>query len=201
MQIIRDVDQGTDQWLQMRLGVITASKYKDVMAKGQGKTRATYMRQLAAESLTGAPLDVFKNTAMEWGNETEPQAKAMYMLMEGCEVDEIAFCKHDSINTGVSPDGLVGDAGLIEIKSPNSTTQIETFLSGKMPTCHKAQVQGQLWVMERDWCDFVSFDPRIDGKASYFKRRITRDENYISELEQAVIAFDSELKEMIDKLK
>lgn len=200
MQIIRDIDQGTEAWLKLRLAVITASKYKDVLAGGKGLTRSSYMRQLAAEAITGQRVESFTNSAMEWGTEHEPQAKAMYELMQCEEVEEVAFIKHDTINTGVSPDGLIGCAGLIEIKCPNTTTQIETFLSGKMPTGHIPQVQGQLWVSEREWCDFVSFDPRINGKSSFFCVRVHRDDEYINKLESAVIKFDSELQEMIDKL-
>jgi len=201
MQTTRDIEQGTDEWLALRLGVVTASKFKDVLAGGKGLTRLSYMRQLAAETLTGAPIESFKSSAMEWGNETEPQAKAMYELLTASEVEEIAFIKHDSINVGVSPDGLVGDNGLIEIKCPNSTTQIETFLKGKMPTGHIPQVQGQLWISEREWCDFVSFDPRINGKSSFFKIRIERDDKYIQELETKVKFFNEELNEMINKLR
>ena len=168
MQIIRDIEQGTEEWLNMRLSVITASKYKDVLAGGKGLTRATYMRQLAAEAITGERVETFKNSSMEWGTEHEHQAKSMYELMKCADVEEVAFIKHDEINTGVSPDGLVEENGLIEIKCPNTATQIETFLSGKMPSQHIAQVQGQIWVSERDWCDFVSFDPRINGASSYF---------------------------------
>ena len=200
MKVIGDVEQGSDEWLRLRLGVITASKYKDVLSKGKGLTRASYMRQLAAESLTGEVQALYKNDAMQWGTETEPQARAMYELMQCETVEEVTFITHDDINTGVSPDGLVGDCGLVEFKCPNTSTQIETFLSGKMPTSHRAQVQGQMWVSERKWCDFVSFDPRIHGASSYFCVRVHRDEKYISELELEVIKFDSELKEMIDKL-
>jgi len=201
MQVIRDIEQGTDEWLNLRLAVITASKYKDVLAGGKGLTRSAYMRQLAAEAITGERVETFKNSAMEWGTEHEPQAKSMYELMQCVDVEEVAFIKHDEINTGVSPDGLVEENGLVEIKCPNTATQIETFLSGKMPSQHMAQVQGQIWVSERDWCDFVSFDPRINGVSSYFCVRIERDDEYIKKLESAVIKFDSELQEMIDKLR
>lgn len=201
MQIIRDIEQGTKDWLDLRLGVITASKYKDVLSKGKGLTRATYMRLLAAEAITGARVETFKNDAMAWGTEHETQAKSMYELMQCVDVEEVAFIKHDTLNTGVSPDGLVELDGLVEIKCPNTATQIETFLSGKMPASHKAQVQGQMWVSEREWCDFVSFDPRINGASSYFCTRINRDDEYIKNLELEVISFDSELQEMIDKLR
>jgi len=201
MQIIRGVDQGSGEWLDIRLGKVTASKFKDVMAGGKGATRKAYMLQLAAEIITGMKTDTFKNKAMEWGTETEDQARANYELNESLEVEEVSFVLHDTLSAGVSPDGLVGDCGLVEFKCPNTTTQIETFLSGKMPTTHKAQVQGQLWITEREWCDFVSYDPRINGAAEYFCVRINRDDEYIKTLEEGVIKFINELNELVGKLR
>ena len=200
MKIVTGIDQGSEEWLQLRAGKVTASNFSKVMAKGAGKTRKGYLYQLAAEILTSAPIETFKNAAMEWGNECEPQARSMYEFSEDCEVEEVTFI-HGMEGVGVSPDGLVGDNGLLEIKSPNTTTQIERYLSGKFPTTYNAQVQGQLWVAEREWCDFVSFDPRIDGKASYFKIRVDRDDYYIAELSKEVQIFINDLSEMLDKLR
>ena len=200
MDIIRDLEQGTPEWFALRLGVITGSKFKDVMAKGQGKSRKSYMYQLAAEMITDEMAESFTNDAMQWGTDNEPAARAMYELESRNEVDEVCFVKRDDF-VGVSPDGLVGDSGLVEFKCPKTTTQIETFLSGKMPTSHKAQVQGQIWVCERDWCDFVSFDPRIDGDAGYICYRQERDDEYIKELEEACYKFSEELQTMVKKLK
>lgn len=201
MEIITGIDQGTDEWLELRLGVITASKFKDVMAKGQGKTRKSYLYQLAAEIITGQREESFKNQHMEWGNENEPAARAMYELEMSTDVVEVSFVKTDNPMIGCSPDGLVGDSGLVEFKCPKTTTQIETFLAGSMPKTHKPQVQGQLWVCERDWCDFVSFDPRIDGVSGFFLERVNRDEKYIKELSEACDAFCNELLELTEKLK
>jgi len=147
MEIITGIDQGTDEWLALRYGWITASKFKDVKAGGAGKTRKSYMYQLAAEAITGERIETYTNEYMEWGTLTEPQARAMYELESGNIVEEVSFIKLDDVNKiGCSPDGLIGDDGMIEIKCPKTTTQIETYLSGKMPTGHNAQVQGQLWV-------------------------------------------------------
>ena len=206
MEIINDIEQGTPEWLSMRLGWITASRFKDVKASGKGgapsKTRLSYMYQLAAESLTGERVETFSSQYMEWGTQTEPQACAMYELDTGYTVEHPAFIKWNATNKiGISPDGLVGSDGGFEIKCPKTTTQIETFLSGKMPTCHKPQVQGSLWVTGREWWDFVSFDPRIDGEASYFCQRQYRDEKYIAELESKCLSFEEELTEIINKLK
>lgn len=200
MQIITGIEQGTDEWKELRLGVVTASRFKDVLAGGQGKTRTAYMRELAAEILTGEFQDSHSNKYMEWGTETEPQARAMYELRKGAEVEEITFCK-GADGVGCSPDGLLGENGLVEFKCPKTTTQIETFLSGKMPLRYKAQVQGQLWVTGRDWCDFVSFDPRINGVASWFCTRIHADGEYIRNLEKSVNIFIDELNKLVKQLK
>lgn len=205
MIIFDHVEQGTEEWHEMRRGVITASRFKDVMSKGRGtapsKTRHAYMLELAAEVLTGNVEHFEPNKYMQWGTEKEPEAKSMYEFLTDNEVSEVAFIKHDTFNCGVSPDGLVGDNGGIEIKCPKTTTQIETFLSGKMPSQHKAQVQGCIWVTERDYWDFVSFDPRIDGEASFFNVRVERDEKYIKELADGIALFDDQLQDLIKQLK
>lgn len=202
MEIIKDIEQGSDEWLAMRLGWVTASRFKDVLSGGKGLTRKAYMYQLAAEAITGERQESYSNQYMEWGTETEPQARAMYEFDTGNEVEQVSFCVwKPEHKIGISPDGLIGDDGGIEIKCPKTTTQIETFLSGKMPSSHKAQVQGSLWVTGRQWWDFVSFDPRIDGEASYFCVRVERDEPYIKELEEKCLAFEAELIEVINKLR
>ena len=205
MIIFDHVEQGTEEWHEMRRGVITASRFKDVMSKGRGtapsKTRHAYMLELAAEVLTGNVEHFEPNKYMQWGTEKEPEAKSMYEFLTDNEVSEVAFIKHDTFNCGVSPDGLVGDNGGIEIKCPKTTTQIETFLSGKMPSQHKAQVQGCIWVTERDYWDFVSFDPRIDGEASFFNVRVERDDEYIKELAEGIAIFDDQLQDLIKQLR
>lgn len=204
MNIITDIEQGSEEWLALRLGKVTASRFSDAMSKGRGsapsKTRQSYMYQLAAEILTGQPEDSYSNKYMEWGNECEPQARSMYEFDTGHEVQQVAFIEHDEY-IGVSPDGLIGDNGLLEIKCPKTTTQIERYLKGGFPATYKAQVQGQLWVSKREWCDFVSFDPRINGDASYFKIRVERDEEYIDSLKQQVVMFAVELQNLIAKLR
>jgi len=203
MNIITDISQGSEEWKSLRLGKITASCFDKVMAKGRGnspsKTRQSYMMQLAAEILTQQPQDSFTNQYMEWGNECEPQARSMYEFNNNVDVEEVAFIELDE-HVGVSPDGLVGDNGMVEIKCPKTTTQLERFLSGEFPSTYKAQVQGQLWVSEREWCDFISFDPRINGAASYFEIRVERDEEYIKLLRKEVHKFSVELRIMLGKL-
>ncbi|MDX1473339.1 MAG: YqaJ viral recombinase family protein [Reinekea sp.] len=204
MKIIESIQQGSQDWLELRLGKVTASKFSDVMTDGKGGnpsvTAKSYMIKLVAEILRGEPMPFFENEAMRWGTETEPQARAMYELKNNVDVKEVAFVELNDF-VGVSPDGLVGHDGLLEIKCPTTETQIKRFLDNTgLPKEYKAQVQGQLWVTGRDWCDFVSFDPRIDVEASYIQTRVYRDEEYIAKLEEKVTAFVEEMKLMINKL-
>lgn len=204
MKIIESIEQGSQEWLELRLGKVTASKFSDVMTNGRGgkpsATAKSYMIKLVAEILRGEPMPFFENEAMRWGTETEPQARAMYELKNNVDVKEVAFVELNDF-VGVSPDGLVGHDGLLEIKCPTTETQIKRFLDNTgLPKEYDAQVQGQLWVTGRDWCDFVSFDPRIDVEASYIQTRVYRDEEYIAKLEEKVTAFVEEMKLMINKL-
>ena len=204
MHIIESIEQGSSEWLELRLGKVTASKFKDVMTNGRGGkpsvTAKSYMIKLVAEILRGEPMPFFESDAMKWGTETESQARAMYELKNDVDVKEVAFVQLNEF-VGVSPDGLVGDDGLLEIKCPNTETQIKRFLEDTgLPSDYEAQVQGQLWVTGRKWCDFVSFDPRIDVEASYIQTRVYRDEEYIAKLEEKVSIFVEEMKLMINKL-
>lgn len=193
MEIIRGIEQGSQDWLNLRAGVVTASNFSAVISKGQ--MRKTYMMKLAAERLTGQLGDNFTNSAMEWGTEHEPQARANYEFETFNSVEEVTFVKVSDW-VGVSPDGLIGDDGMLEIKCPNTNTHIETVIANKMPTKHKPQVQGQLWAAQRQWCDFVSFDPRLPTN-QLFITRVERDEKYINELKQAIDTFVNELQEVV----
>jgi putative phage-type endonuclease len=204
MKIIHDIEQGSVAWLELRLGKITASKFKDVMTNGRGgntsKTAESYMMELAIEKITGSSLPFFENEAMRHGTETEPQARAMYELLSGNEVAEVAFIEYNEF-VGVSPDGLIGNDGLLEIKCPNTKTQVERFLKETgLPSDYKWQVHGQIWVAEREWCDFLSFDDRIDTAAQYLCTRVYRDDALIKDLSERVEKFSDELQEMITKL-
>lgn len=204
MNIIETCEQGSEEWLSMRLGKVTASRVKDVLTKGRGnapsKTAESYMMELIAEMLTGESKPFFENDAMRWGTETEPQARSMYEVNNDfVTVREVAFVEHNEY-VGISPDGLVGDDGLLEIKCPNTTTQIKRALSDDYSADYKAQIQMQLWVTERDWCDFVSFDPRLDCNASYLQQRVYRDEEYIEEMKVKVYAFVEKMNNLIKQL-
>lgn len=198
---ILNYEQNSPEWFEARLGMVTASNFSKVLAGGQGKTRRSYMLQLAAERLTKERTEGYTNAAMEWGNETEPQARAAYELFQEVNVELIGFCKTDDW-VGCSPDAFVGDEGLLEIKCPTTTTQISRFIDDVFPISYKAQVQGQLLGTGRQWCDFVSFDPRIAGKAQYFCKRVERDEDYINHtLWPGINRFVEELEQLLGQLK
>lgn len=187
---IHMMEQGSDEWLKIRCGKVTASHFSDVMSKGQG--RQTYMLKLAAERATGLVQPSFKNEAMQWGTDTEPFARACYEQVTGYEVEQVGFVEVDDY-VGVSPDGLVGEEGCVEIKCPNTATHIGYIESGKLPAKYKAQVQGVMCACNRDWCDFVSYDPR-NGDNSYFCVRVKRDEKYMDELTNALDKFVLDLR-------
>lgn len=203
MKIIRDIEQGSKEWLDLRLGKITASRVSDIMTNGKGgkpsKTSESYMIELISEILTGSQADFYVNNAIAWGNECEPQARAMYELENDIDVEEVAFIQRDNF-VGVSPDGLVGESGLLEIKCPTSKKQIERALSDCYHAEYKAQIQMQLWVSGREWCDFVSFDPRVNGKASYLQERVYRDEDYITDMKNRIDVFVESMQEKINSL-
>lgn len=197
--------QGSDEWKQARLGKVTASKITDVMAQGRGgqpsATRATYMGQLIAERLTGVPYDSFKSEAMEWGTETEAEARNAYAFMHDVDVQEAGFIPHPMIEeTGASPDGFVGEDGLTEIKCPNTSTHIKMLMSGAAPAQYIKQMQWQMACTGRDWCDFISYDPRLPEHLQMIVVRVERDDDLITEMEAAVTAFLAEITDTIEQL-
>ncbi|GAG80752.1 unnamed protein product, partial [marine sediment metagenome] len=200
--IIHDMEQGTEEWLRVRMGKVTASNFAISMAKGKSggvsKTRTTLMHKLIAERLTNEPQETYRNGAMEWGTETEPAAREYYEAVNDCIVKEVGFVEHNEY-IGCSPDGLVSEDGLLEIKCPNSATHIGYILADKLPAVYKAQVQGQLWVTDRKWCDFVSYDPRV-SKRPYWFIRVNRDQDYIDKLECAVGDFATDMQIIIKQL-
>jgi putative phage-type endonuclease len=200
-----EIIQGSAEWLAIRLGKVTASRVADVVAKtksGWGASRASYMAQLIAERLTGTVIDSFINAAMQWGNEKEPDARRAYEWQTDCSVVEIGFVPHPAIAmTGASPDGLIGDDGLVEIKCPNTATHIDTLLGQAAPAKYVTQMQWQMACTGRRWCDFVSFDPRLPEEISLFVRRVERDDTRIAELEVMVSEFLAELDAKVGELR
>lgn len=197
--------QGSEEWFEARLGKVTASKIAAVMASGRdGKpsaTRANYEAQIVVELLTGRAAESFQNDAMRHGTETEAQARASYTFETGRDVQEVGFVPHPRIAmAGASPDGLVGDEGLVEIKCPNTATHIATLLSRKTPTEYMKQMQFQMACTGRAWCDFVSFDPRLPDDLQMIAIRVPRDEAMIEEIEAAIIVFLADVDAKIEAL-
>ena len=169
------MEQGTAEWHAARCGKVTASRIADVIAKtksGPSASRGNYMAELVCERLTGVPQDSYKSPAMEWGTNNEPLARLAYESAGGVLVTEVGFVSHPTIiDAGASPDGLVGDDGLLEIKCPNTATHIDTLLSGKVPERYNTQMQWQMACTNRQWCDYVSFDPRLPESMQLFITR------------------------------
>jgi len=196
--------QGTDEWFEARIGKVTASRVADIIAQtksGYSASRDNYMAQLVCERLTGQKGESFTNAAMQWGTETEPLARAAYEALKDLLVDEVGFIPHPRIlMAGASPDGLVGDNGLLEIKCPNTATHIDTLLSQTVPGKYNTQMQFQMACTDREWCDFVSFDNRLPSELQLFVKRIPRDNMYIRLMEDEIVKFLNELDLKIAQL-
>ena len=198
-------DQRTEGWLSERTGKVTASAVYKVMAKtktGYGADRANYLAELVTERLTGLPVPSYMNAAMQHGIDTEAQARAAYQFHLGYSVTETGFHPHPFIAMfGASPDGLCGDAGLVEIKCPNSATHIETLRGGSIAKKYLLQMQVQMACTGRDWCDFVSFDPRMPLELQLHVQRVNRDDKLIAEIEAEVGDFLAEVDATVADLR
>jgi putative phage-type endonuclease len=198
------IEQGSPEWFAQRLGKVTASRVADVIAKtktGYSTSRDNYMAQLVCERMTNTVAESFTNSAMQHGVDTEPLARAAYEAHADVLVDEVAMITHPTIEAaGASPDGYVGDEGLLEVKCPNSATHIDTLLTQVVPGKYITQMQWQMACTGRKWCDFVSFDPRLPTELQLFVKRVPRDDAYIQMLEKEVIQFLTELDGKIKKL-
>lgn len=201
--------QQTDDWFAQRLGKVTASKVKDVMAKGRGgapsATRQNYMMQLLCERLTGKREEGYTNAAMQRGNDLEPIARAAYEMYEDCEVVEVGLILHPGIDGfGASPDGVIlldnGRRGL-EIKCPNTAQHIAVVQSGKHDTQYEWQMLAQMACADLESVDFVSFDDRLPEELQYVCFRYHRDEERIREMESEVKAFLEELAELEHQMR
>lgn len=191
-------DQRSPEWFEERLGKVTASCIYKVMAKLKdgrpGADRANYHAQLVTERLTGSPVESFSNAAMQWGTETEPQARAMYRFDKGLDAVETGFHPHPEIAmSGASPDGEVGEDGLVEIKCPNSATHIATLTGAAIERKYLLQMQWQMACTGRKWCDFASFDPRLPLEMQLHVQRVERDDALIAEIETEVRALLAEV--------
>lgn len=199
-----DLEQGSEAWRLAKCGRVGASRVADIIAKtksGWSASRITYMGQLIAERLTGVPMDSYTSQAMQWGTDTEARARAAYQFEAGVLVQKVGFVPHPVIAmAGASPDGFIGDAGVLECKCPNTSTHIDTLLGQSVPGKYVTQMQWQMACTGRQWADFVSFDPRLPESMQLFVQRVPRDNACIADLERAVIEFLSELDAKLAKL-
>lgn len=198
MQII-DCEQGSEAWFMARMGIPTASEFKTILAvKKEARekiTRHNYMRKLAGEILTGMPMESYSNGHMERGKEQEDEARDLYCLTYDVDAERVGFiCNHGA---GCSPDSLIGEKGGLEIKTALPHIQIERLEANELPPEHRAQVQGNIWLAEREWWDFACYCPRLP----LFVKRIQRDDGYIATLAGAVKQFNDELAELVERIR
>lgn len=195
MQVFTDLEQCSPEWFAARAGIPTASRFATVMAKGEGKTRSEYMRKLAGEILTGEPSEQFSNIHTDRGNAMEDEARETYAFINDAEIQRVGFIRNG--NKGASPDSLVGTNGGLEIKTALPHIQIDRLERDRLPPEHKAQVQGNLWISEREWWDFVSYWPRLP----VLTVRVYRDEDYIKTLSDEIDRFNDELAALVERIR
>lgn len=191
--LIFDCAQNSPEWTEARRGIPTASRFSDILAKGQGITRRKYLLTLAGELLTGDCAEGFTNAHMERGHAMEDDARQLYAFMHEVDPVLVGFMRRGRV--GASPDSLIGEDGLLEIKTKLPHLHLDCLEKGKLPSEHVAQVQGQLMVSGRAWCDFVSYWPRMP----LFTIRVDRDDTYIAKLRQEVDDFLGELDVIVSK--
>jgi hypothetical protein len=195
---IFNCEQGSPEWFECRLGIPTASRFATVLASGRGggesKTRRKYLYQLAGEVLTQEPMENWQNEHMKRGHEMEPDARNLYIFLTDLEPVQVGFIRNG--NKGCSPDSLIGNDGMLEIKTKLADLQCEVLDYDELPPEHKAQCQGNLWVAEREWIDFVSYWPKLP----LFAKRVYRDEPYIKKLAAEVDQFNNELAELVQRI-
>jgi putative phage-type endonuclease len=193
----RHLAQGSDEWVAARVGSLGASRIHDAVARtksGWGASRSNLMAELLVERLTGQPAEKFTTAAMIHGTVTEPEARSVYEFWHGVEVEQVGLIRHPTIlGTHASPDGLIGEDGLLELKCPQPATHIDTLLGQAVPEKYVKQTMWQLAVTGRKWCDFGSYQPSLPDHMRLFVKRIHRDDTMIAELETEVVKFLAEL--------
>ena len=195
MQVFNDIEQGSAEWFAARAGIPTASRFATVMAKGEGKTRAEYMRKLAGEIITGELAEGFTTPHMERGKMMEDEARETYAFINSVEPYQVGFIR--SGDKGASPDSLIGTDGGLEIKTALPHIQIDRLERDRLPPEHKAQVQGNLWISEREWWDFVSYWPRLPMLIT----RVYRDEPYIKTMSDEIDRFNDEKAALVERIR
>jgi hypothetical protein len=203
---LHDIPQRTPEWHALRAGKLTGSVAKDMLAKGRGSEPSTKRRdlkfRLLAERLTGRPQeDGYVNDAMKWGIEHEQEAIGMYEAARNCLVEPIGFVEHDDLPVGTSPDGFVGEAGIVSIKCPKTATHIAALRAKAEPAEHWAQNTHELWLTGRAWLDFVSYDPRLPDQWQLFVVRVMRIPAELAAYEREVLTFLAEVDREIEALK
>lgn len=196
MEIIK-CEQNSEEWLRARLGIPTASAFSTVLAKGEGKTRRTYMLKLAGEIITGQPMENFTNVHTERGHAMEAEARDLYAFQTGAQLERVGFIKSANYRAGCSPDSLIDTDGGVEIKTQLPHLLIETILKDNFPPEHYAQVQGTLWLSKRQWWDIVVYWPGMP----LFIKRTHRDEPYIQKLATEVARFNIELDDVVSQIR
>ena len=192
---VYDCAQNSPEWYAARAGIPTASSFKDVLAKGEGKTRRAYLLKLVGERVTGMPAESITNEDMERGHAMEPDARDAYVTRTEHELTRVGFIRNG--NVGCSPDALIGADGILEIKTKKPHILADVILKGGIPSEHVAQCQGALWVCEREWIDFVAYWPRMP----LYLHRVYRDEKYIKNLAAEVERFNADLAETVERLR
>jgi len=198
------MEQRSEEWFAARCGKVTASRVADIIAKtktGYSTSRENYLAQLVCERMTGKPAESYSNAAMAWGTEQEPFARAAYESAKDVLVEEVGFVLHPSFSeAGASPDGFVGEFGLVEIKCPNTATHISTLLDQKVPEKYNTQMQWQMACTQRQWCDYVSFDSRMVEGLQLFIKRVEFDPVYVATLDKEIINFLFDVEDKITQL-
>lgn len=186
--------QGTPEWHTAKLGIPSASCFSDILAKGEGKTRKSYLYQLAAEIITGEPGENFTSQAMERGKVMEDEARNLYAFVHKAPLQRVGFVRNG--NVGASPDSLIGSDGGLEIKTNKGELHIDILFKNEVPGKHMAQLQGNLWVTERDWWDLVIYWPKMP----LFVKRVRPDKAYIANLKSEVDKFNDELAAVVERV-
>lgn len=198
--IIHNVEQGSEEWFQIRLGLPTASRFSDIVTPAKcelSKSRHKYLYELVAEKLIKERECNFSNEWLERGNELENEARQMYQLLTDNGVKEVGIITDDDIKVGASPDGLIGEAGGLEIKCPKASTLVKYYIKDELPLEYKLQVMGNLWLSGREWWDFFAYHPKVKP----FYKRVYRDEKCIKKLKEFILPFADDVISAYEKVR
>lgn len=193
--VIFDCLQNSPEWFAARLGIPTSSMFSAILAKGEGKTRRSYLYKLAAEVITKEPTESFTSGVLDRGHAMESDARNDYALMKDVEPQLVGFVRNG--DKGCSPDSFIGEQGLLEIKTKRGDLLVDVLFKDVFPAEHKAQTQGALWVCEREWIDLCVYWPKMP----LFIKRAYRDEFYIAGLAREVEDFNEELAKTVDQIR